>query len=236
MLIFGHGTEEPGNRINSRKSFVALAKLGIDGVELDVRSSRDGELLVIHDHVFEDGRPVAETLGKPRPQDVSFLEEALDLCRGMIVNVEIKNYLSDPAFDVREGISERVMALLDARRNVDRVLISCFGIASLDRFQSERPDLETAHLVLSRRPAEEVVKTCIEHGHLVIHPYVSMIDERFMEVARSHDLRVNAWTNFDETDEMIRELIACKVDGVITPFPERALRLTKGGEPSSSDL
>ncbi len=52
MLIFGHGTEEHGNRINSRESFVALAKLGIDGVELDVRSSRDGELLVIHDHVF----------------------------------------------------------------------------------------------------------------------------------------------------------------------------------------
>ena len=63
-----------------------------------------------------------------------------------------------------------------------------------------------------------------------------MIDERFREVARSHDLRVNAWTNSDETDEMIREMIACKVDGVITPVPERALRLTKGGEPSSSDL
>ena len=83
----------------------------------------------------------------------------------MIVNVEIKNCLSDPAFDVKKRTSERIMELLDARRNVDRVLISCFAIAGLDRFQSERPDLETAHLVLSRRPAEEVVTTCSEHGH-----------------------------------------------------------------------
>ena len=58
----------------------------------------------------------------------------------------------------------------------------------------------------------------------MIHPFVSMVDETFMKVARDADLRVNVWTHFDETDETIETLLAFEVDGVITGFPERALR------------
>ena len=224
MLVFGHGTTEPGNQINSRDSFVSVQKLGVDGVELDVRLSRDGELLVIHDHAFEDGRIVTETSSLDRPEDILDLALALDLCRGLIVNIEIKNYPSDPAYDRSERISTRVLDLLDSRTNTDQVLISCFGVDSLDHIRARRPDLETGHLVLSRRPAEEVVRTCVDHGHRVIHPYVSMVDEAFMKVARDHDLTVNVWTGFDETDESLETLIALEVDGVITGYPERALR------------
>jgi len=230
MLIYGHGTAEPGNQINSRESFVSVRELGFDGVELDVRLSRDGELLVIHDHFFEDGRTVAETSSRDRPEDIIDLTTALDLCAGLIVNIEIKNYPSDPAYDPSELISDRVLELLDSRTNSDRVLISCFGVGSLDHIQSRRPDLDTAHLVLSRRPAEDVVRTCVDHGHRVIHPYVSMIDEAFMKVARAHDLRVNVWTGFDETDESLQALIALEVDGVITGYPERALRCRADAE------
>ena len=224
MLIYGHGGEEPENRINSRESFVAVRDLGVDGVELDVRLSRDGELLVIHDHTFEDGRAVAATASADRPEDIILLDEALDLCKGLIVNIEIKNYPSDPAFDPSEQISDRVMDRLAARENADRVLLSCFGVGSLNRIKEQRPDLETALLVLSRRPVEDVVRGCIEHGHRVIHPYVSMVDEAFMSVARDHGLGVNVWTGFDETDEVLKELVTLEVDGVITGFPERALR------------
>jgi glycerophosphoryl diester phosphodiesterase len=155
------------------------------------------------------------------------------------VNIEIKNYPSDPAFDETERIADRIVELLTKRADAnhsqdvtsktvpDRVLLSCFGIGSLDRIRDRRPDFDTAHLVLSRRPAEQVLATCIEHGHRVIYPYVSIVDEAFMKVARDHDLRVNVWTNFDETDETIETLLAVEVDGVITGFPKRALRLRR---------
>jgi glycerophosphoryl diester phosphodiesterase len=243
MLIFGHGTEEADNRINSRESFLRVQELDVDGVELDIRLSRDGELLVIHDPKFLDGRSVAETASQDRPADIILLSEALDLCRGLLVNIEVKNYPSDPAFDETERIADRVVELLAERANTmvskgpdtspdaqsatvrDRVLVSCFGVGSLDRIRERGPDLDTAHLVLRRRPAEEVLATCVDHGHRVIHPYVSMVDETFMKAARDHDLKVNVWTNFDETDQTIETLFALEIDGVITGFPKRALRL-----------
>ena len=224
MLVYGHGTNEAGNQINSRESFLRVRELAVDGVELDVRLSKDDALLVLHDHAFEDGRLVAETESRERPADIIDLACALDLCAGLIVNIEIKNYPSDPAYDKSERITKRVVELLESRQNIDQVLISCFGIGSLDDVKRARSDIPTAHLVLSRRPPEEVVRVCVDHGHRVVHPYVSMVDDRFMEVARHHRLGVNVWTGFDETDETIEGLAALGVDGVITGFPERALR------------
>ena len=224
MLIYGHGTEAPDNRINSRESFLALQKLAVDGVELDVRLSQDGELLVLHDHSFADGRRVADTSSCERPSDIIFLREALDLCAGLIVNIEIKNYPSDPAFDPDEKIADRVVELLKSRGSKDRVLISSFGIGCLDRITNADPELETAHLVLSRRPASEVILACVGHGHHIVHPYVSMVDAEFMTVARSHELTVNAWTGFDESEKELQALFNLGIDGVITGYPERALR------------
>ncbi len=46
-----------------------------------------------------------------------------------------------------------------------------------------------------------------------------------MKATRDDDLNLNVWTNFDESDQTIDALLAVEVDGVITGFPERALRL-----------
>jgi len=227
VLIYGHGTDDPNNLINSRDSFGRVRESGADGVELDVRMMADRSLVVIHDHVFPDGRPVATTNASDRPGRVLLLDEALDLCFGLIVNIEIKNFPQDPAFDPTEAIADETVQVLRERiesDKLDQVLISCFGIACLDRIRELQPDLPTAHLVLSRRPAEQVVAPCVEHGHGSINPYVSMVDEEFMAVAAANDLTVNAWTGFDEDSAVVGNLVALGAHGMITGFPGRAVR------------
>jgi glycerophosphoryl diester phosphodiesterase len=59
---------------------------------------------------------------------------------------------------------------------------------------------------------------------LTVHPYVSMVDESFMAVATANGLTVNAWTGFDEAPEVVAELAALGVKGVITGYPERAVQ------------
>ncbi len=223
MLIFGHGTLDAGNLINSRESFAIVHASGADGVELDVRRCADDSLVVIHDPDFDDGRPVVEAPGMERPDDVLLLDEALELCAGLIVNIEIKNYPADVAFDPSERVVDLVAQLLDDRERKDRVLVSCFGIASLDRTRVLRPDLDTAHLVFSRKPAVEVVATCVAHGHNIINPYAGMVDQAFMDEARSHGLRVNVWSGWDETAEQVTALAELGVDGIITGHPARAI-------------
>src|SRR5437764_8476874 len=99
VLVYGHGSDEPGNKLNSAASFVAVRRSGADGVELDVRRTADDQLVAIHDHQLPDGRQIAEVGRSSLPAGVPTLEEVLDTCAGMIVNIQIKHYPSDPAFD-----------------------------------------------------------------------------------------------------------------------------------------
>lgn len=48
-LIFAHRGASAYAPENTLEAFALAAKMGADGVELDVRLSRDGELMVIHD-------------------------------------------------------------------------------------------------------------------------------------------------------------------------------------------
>src|SRR3954451_11883396 len=109
VLVFGHGSDDPGNKLNSAASFVAVRQSGADGVELDVRRTADDQLVAIHDHRLPDGRDIAATDRSLLPADMPALEEVLDVCTGMIVNIEIKNYPSDPAFEPDERVTDLVV-------------------------------------------------------------------------------------------------------------------------------
>src|SRR5581483_5967717 len=153
MRVFGHGDETD---INTLASFGRMQSLGVDGVELDVRRIGD-RLVVTHD-------PGA---GGP------LLAEALDACRGLVVNIEIKNFPRDPEWDETQRVTDLVLDLLDERGNSDDVLVSCFHGACLDRCMQRRPDLPVALLLLSRKPADEL----LDMPYRIVHPYDSMVHE-----------------------------------------------------------
>ncbi len=226
MKVFGHGTTTGrGHAINTRESFVELASLGVDGVELDVRRTADDHLVVIHDERYSDGRLVVETDRRDRPPEVLLLDEALDLCRGLEVNIELKNFPAESTFDPDERIADLCAELLDERAGVDNVIVSCFGLACIDRVLARRPHTPTALLLLSKRPADQILAADVSERHRAVHPYISMVDERFVRRCAALDLRVNVWSAAEETDDMVQALIDHGVDGLITESAVRAMRL-----------
>jgi glycerophosphoryl diester phosphodiesterase len=223
VKVFGHGSDEPGNEINTMPSFARVRATGADGVELDVRRTADDRLAVWHDALIGDGRAVAEVPFEAVGPRVPSLERVLDACRGLVVNIEIKNFPRDPAFDPAQRVTDLVLDLLDARGGVDDVLISCFDAACLQHCAARRPELATALLFLSRRPAGQLLDIAATGGFRVVHPYDTMVDETFIHEARVRDLNVNVWTGEDDSPRRFTELAALGVDGVITSAPEIAV-------------
>ena len=226
MKVFGHGTTTGlGNAINTPASFVELASLGVDGVELDVRRSSDEQLVVIHDDHYPDGRLVVETPAVDRPVDVLLLAEALDLCAGLEVNIELKNLPGEETYDPDQRIAELCVQVLEQRGARDRVIVSCFGLDCIDAVAELRPATPTALLLLSRRPPDAILLADVHERHRAVHPYSSMVDEGFMRRARQLGLRVNAWSAARESTDDIRALLDLGVDGLITESPQSAIRV-----------
>jgi glycerophosphoryl diester phosphodiesterase len=192
-----------------------------DGVELDVRLTPDGELIVRHD-------PFPLDLAQLDPAEMARLNTApdlttvLDACgERMLVNVEIKNLASDGGFDptmtiVRLTIDELRRRGPDA---LDRWLISSFSWATIEACRAMAPDIATAFLCVSLD--EPTVERIVAAGHRAAHPWERIVTASMVERCHAAGLTLNTWTC--NTPERLVELERIGVDGVCTDVPARAL-------------
>ena len=104
--VLAHRGASNASRENTIDAFRLAGELGCDAVELDVRRTSDGQLIVHHDARLADGRAIVELSAADLPAHIPDLQAALDACSGMWVNVEIKNHPQDPDFDLTDSIAD----------------------------------------------------------------------------------------------------------------------------------
>lgn len=218
-LVIAHRGASAAFPENTVAAFAGASALGADGVELDVRRTADGALVVLHDEALPDGRPVHTLTRAAIGPGVPSLAEALDACGGMAVNVEIKNLPTEAAYDPAMAVVPEVVEELRRRGDPERWLVSCFDLATVDACHDLAPEIPTAFLVLDPKGAE-AIELAAAHGHRAIHPWVPFVDEAFVEHAHAAGLLVNTWTIDDPA--RIVELAAFGTDGVVTNAPDVA--------------
>jgi glycerophosphoryl diester phosphodiesterase len=220
---------------NTVASFHAAARIGADGVELDVRRTLDGRLAVHHDAHLNDGRAIVDTTWTDLPDEVPDLSAALDACRTFgLVNVELKNWPADVDFDASLAVVDQMVeALLDRPADEQaRFLVSCFHLPSVDRVRELAPRLATAWLVVGPAhpvgagpdapdPVAAIVAEAADHGHQAVHPHHAFVTPALVEAAADAGVAVNTWT-CDDPDR-IRWLAEVGVAGVVTNVPDVAL-------------
>lgn len=209
--MLAHRGASARERENTVAAFALARSLGADGVELDVRRSADGRLVVHHDPL-----PAG-----PVPDHVPTLVEALDTCGGLLVNVEIKNAEGEPDFDPDRRLALDVVALLAQRPGRDRVLVSSFDLATIDAVRAADPSVPTAWLVVGI--AEDTLAVLVDHGHRVLHPWFGSVTEAVLAEAHRRGIELNVWTCDDPA--RIAELARWGIDGVCTNVPDVALRV-----------
>ncbi len=217
---------------NTVEAFVAAAALGADGVELDVHRTADGGLVVHHDAEARGIGVLAERteaeIRAARPE-IPTLEEALEACLGMLVNIEVKNLPGDADYDAAEGVAAAVVELLVRRDRRDDVLVSSFNLESADRVRALDGSIATGFLTLVGLDPVDGVEVAHAHRHGALHPDVrSLVDQvadATVERAHAFGMAVNVWTVNDQ-DEM-RRLAAAGVDAVITDVPDVAAEVLR---------
>jgi glycerophosphoryl diester phosphodiesterase len=220
--IVGHRGASATHPENTVAAFVAAREAGADGIELDVRRTVDDVLVVHHDAALADGRLLRRTPAAELPDHVPTLAEALEACGELWVNVEIKNLPSDPDYDAEHGISVAVAALVTAYGAGERVLVSSFDMATLDRLRAVEPSIPTGWLVSTGSSPAALLDRAAAHGMDAVHPYDLLVDEGFLRRARDRGLAVNVWT-VDDPDRIV-QLARWAVDGIITNDPVAARR------------
>lgn len=229
--VMAHRGASKAAPANSLAAFVLARDMGAHAVELDVRQCASGELVVHHDPELADGRIIAHLAKHQLPDVVPTLDEALDACGDMWVNVEVKNHRTEPDYDPDDA---RTLAVLDVlRRRValhgdsKRYLLSCFRRKTVDRAKREWPELPTAWLTVVVSDAPQLARELRTAGHAAVHPEVSRVSRELIETFHAEGLAVNTWTCDDPS--RMRELISWGIDGICTNVPDVALGVLRSG-------
>ena len=213
-LILGHRGASSELHENTLEAFVRAAELGGDGVELDVRRTADGAMVVHHDAALIDGRAIVELDEFGLPLYIPNLRAALEACAGKFVNIEIKNVPIDPDWDPDETVAAGVAALVREMGIAGNVVVSSFGLAAIDAVRAIDPSIPTGWLTISAYDQLRALDTAVEHGHSALHPHYTVVTEELVNAARAAHVDINTWT-VDDPAEMKR-LADLGVNAIIT--------------------
>lgn len=240
------------------EAFRHALQAGADVLELDVRLSRDGLLIVCHDpdllRVSGEAGLVREfTAAEIRQVDAGALWEAEDGSRpysgkGLTLPTleELFQALPEAAMnvDIKVGDPEAVdqaVALIRRYRREKRTVLASFLPKQLRRVRRTAPEVVTSasptdvrrfyllsRLGLVRTASEKVPYLQIPETHGTLR----LVTPDFIGAAHAAKKEVHVWT-VNEVEDM-RRLIAIGVDGIVTDYPSRLsseLDATEKGTP-----
>lgn len=212
-------------------------------IELDVRLTRDGVPVVLHDSTLDrtTDRPgavaeldaadvtaadAAHTWDGWGPEPVPTLADALreGSGSGWRLMIELK---AESDASARATAAAVVDVIAETGFPVDELFCACFRPAALEEVKARSPDIRTAVLTASLAPrprhAADAIRRATEDGHDLVGPDLWAPDLDAGTVARARDagLEVIVWTVNDPDD--VRRLAAYGVDGIISDRPDAAL-------------
>lgn len=204
-------------------AFEAAVAMGAAGVELDVRRTADGGVVVHHDAHLADGRAIVELTRDELPVDVPDLADVFALDPSLIVNVEIKSDAGDPDFDAGYRIVGQVIDVIEAAGASERSMITSFDRGAVDPIAKNRAAIRTGWI--SEELADLDAMAAI--GHRVFAPWFRVVTAAFVAEAAERGVLLGTWTVNEQAD--LTAMINHGVPFVMTDWPDRAVDLMSGG-------
>jgi glycerophosphoryl diester phosphodiesterase len=220
---------------NTVAAYTAALEAGLDGLEVDVQRTRDGQLVMVHDDDAGGLRVVDADLAalRARVPDLATFDELLELVRrhpGTLLNVELKTR----GWGDR-GLARAVAAAVRASGVADRTLVSSFSPLALARLRVRAPELRIGYLWSAHPAVPRWLRSPWPAGWLhadALHPEHPLVTREAVAGWHRRGALVQTWTVNATAD--VARVRAAGVDGIIGDDPHalrRALAATAAGEP-----
>ena len=107
---------------------------------------------------------------------------------------------------------------------LSRVNLQSFDLAILEEIKKQAPNMEVALLVEDNEDIEEKL-LALSYQPEIISPYFRLLTEKSVKNYQEEGYKIIPWT-VNEVKDMI-EVISWNVDGIITDYPNRLIKIIK---------
>ena len=223
---------------NTMIAFKKGMEAGSDMIELDVRLSKDGGVVVIHDETLERttsgrGRVIDLTLDELKKLDagskfhssfsgekIPALREVLKIAhRKVLVNIELKkgDYGRWTIFD----LADRALREVEMAGMVDQVVFSSFDPIALERVLKKNQAVPVAYLY--NKPWNSPREVTEGRPFSTLTCRKTVLTRENISRAHQEGIRIGVYTL--NTEEEMEKFIDLKVDAIITDYPDRLINI-----------
>jgi glycerophosphoryl diester phosphodiesterase len=234
---------------NTHYAFERAVEMGVDVLEMDIHSTADGVLVVMHDDTVDDTTdgtgPIHElTYDELKSLDAGYhwsengeafpyrgqgigvpaLEDLFKAFPGVLMNIEIKQ--REPS------IVEPLCEMIRTYEREDLTLVASFDSYTMKAFRTECPSVASAvtesevrlFFILNTVFLSPAYRPLAEAFQVPEYSgSLHVATENFVDAAARHNMDVHVWTVNEKED--MRRLIDLGVDGIITDYPDRLLEV-----------
>lgn len=202
---------------NTIASFEEAVRQGVDGIEMDIRQTADGRLIVVHDSVVGDravqSTTYEELIALEAGKDIPLFEEALEkFGKRTLLDIELK----------LAGYEEQAVELIRRYTEPDKMMVSGFDVKSLLTVHELLPEAQLGYIYNRTQDESARHQAPVD----VVIPQFRLASRQLIEEVHDEGLEVWAWTVNDEAE--ITRLVRLGVDGLITDYPDKVIAMLKG--------
>ncbi|MFX1235770.1 MAG: glycerophosphodiester phosphodiesterase [Promethearchaeota archaeon] len=208
---------------NTLKAFTMAIELDADYIEFDVRISKDGELIIIHDpDVFRTTHKLGfvkqfslnkiKKLNAGNGEKIPTLEELLIETKGKI------NYMCEIKV---KNISGKVLSILKNHNVLDSTILISFKHNELLKSRNMYPDLKLGAIIPSRLGwitnwfiKKRLISSISQKSFFSINAFFPLVNRKFVDFSHEKGLKVFAWTV--NSKRKMKKLIKLGIDGILT--------------------
>lgn len=235
-VIYAHRGASGSAPENTMAAFNKAVAFGANGIECDVQMTKDAKLVICHDETVDrtsNGKGFikdktykelmsldagswfrSEYVGEKIP----LLEELLTLVKKSVLylNIELKNGVIQ-----YEGMEEKTIDMVKSFGLQGKTIFSSFNHYSIYDIKKKHPMAFTGALYMEGlyKPWEYLKSVNCDCAH----PFYLAAKPEMTEGLRQHGFTVNAFTVDDANTAAM--LIKSGVEGIITNYPERMIKI-----------
>ena len=211
----------PGYPENTLSAFRQAVKHGAEVIEVDLRGTKDGEVVILHDETLDrttngKGKVTDYTLAELKKLDagagerIPTYEEALQLVAGTGVKL-LLDIKESPVLDKR-----KVVRLTDKYNAALNVIVGPRNLDDLRAFRALNPNLRTLGFI---RDIEDIGPFA-QAGVDIIRLWPKWIYANPELVKKVHQLGKPVWTTANDAPrEELEKLIKLGVNGILSDLP-----------------
>ena len=216
----GHAPE------NTLAGVRAALALGADAIEIDLRCTRDGTPVLLHDSTVDrttDGEGEIATLSLRQMRRLAAGEgERIPTLREVLREVAGRALL---VLEVKPaGIEEEVLAVVRRARALDWCAVHSFLPRVVERVRRQEPRMPCSLLTDGRRVVDwgQLFAFALSLGAQGVSVHHGVVTPELVRGAHLRELRCSTWTVNRRVDA--RRVAAAGVDAITSDYPDRVRR------------